>query len=230
MQNRSKEFYGGRFYEHTSDEGDLGWSHGVGFESNDGKEHAAVATVYHPDQHWEHPNGPSAEPRATAFNGPEEHPGQGTLFESHPGVHEVTDAYSSPGARHHMGTLLGMTALNSLDRRGELPAADENLSVHSAKMVQHLVDRGVINNPSRGDRVQAVNPLRRDEGGVMAQGELRHLKSETGGLATAGRRVERGRQFTRDLLRSPRKKFTQIGEQLELIPKEKSPRRTAAAT
>lgn len=206
--DRTSEFYGGRFHEGNTREFDSN-VYSVAFSSSDGNDHAAIHSVHLPDEHYPH-DGQS----------PYEQSGQGTLFASSPRVHEVTDAYASEGARHQIPTLLGITAQRSLQQFGQIPGSSKNLSSTSARLVQNLVDRGVVKNPSgNGPTVRPINSMNRRQGAVSAA-DIAHTTAADGSPVPAGD-IHRGRQFVREILRRPRERFTEVGEQMALIPKGK---------
>lgn len=203
---RAGEFLGGRFYERAWREGS-GWTHGAAFEStgSEPRDIASVITEYHPDHHFEHYM-------------PHRHD---TLFDSIPEHHSVEHAYATEGARHQIPTLLGMAARHSLERRGRLPDPSHNLSAHSAKLAQNLVDRGAVQPRDGRTQMTVANNLNRSHARSLAEGELEEVRNTfDGSEAYADRdRVLRGRQFVRDVLKQKREKFTEVGEQMPLFDK-----------
>lgn len=191
-------------FEHSFHEWNSGTYRAVAYNGSDGE--GAYAEVRNePDQHYLRRN----PDRAFALGD------QGTLFDSIPADHKVVGLYSSRGARHAVPTLLGLVGHRSMQRDGRLPDASSNLSVHSAPVVQNLVDRGVIKNPQSGPHVVAQNNIRvSDEMDDEAVNEAK-------GVEVFGRRVDpkdvrMGQQFIRSVLRRPRERVE--GPVPELFP------------
>lgn len=208
--SRNGEFDSGRFYETITNGGfgSAGWSHSAGWESfgQEPKQAAAVVTDYHPDVHFNH-------------HRPHMHD---TLFDSIPERHHVEHAYASEGATHHIPTLLGLAAVNSLQRRGKLPKPSDSLSPHSAKLANTLADRGIIDPPEEGGKFTNVNNIGRKQGLALAMGEVAAMREDFHGNINHANpeRVAGSRQFVRDALRNSRpKKPANTGEQLELFPR-----------
>jgi hypothetical protein len=84
------------------------------------------------------------------------------------GEHTLAMAFATKGHEYLVSGLLGRAALHSLRTYGRVPEADSDLSPDSARMVQRLVDKGLIRAPNQSqyqddvadqpeDRVRATN-------------------------------------------------------------------------
>jgi hypothetical protein len=127
--------------------------------------------------------------------------GQRALFDVFHRKPYVDWMATHPDFRGHVGTMLGVVGLESKHRFGEIPAADNNLSVHSSRVVDRLAQAGAIKAPEGEQRngistgefhdLQVMNP-RRDP-------SHQEIPRST---------VAMGRQFLRDALRGPKKQVT----------------------
>jgi hypothetical protein len=96
------------------------------------------------------------------------------LFNHYHEAPKVFSLAATPDARHHVGALLGMAALESHARYGETPQASSDLSPNSAPVVQRLIDKGLVKAPDQSDhnaidhtvpepgKVKAVNAMGND--------------------------------------------------------------------
>lgn len=199
--SRHEEFQGGRFYDRFHDFMSAGWRYRAGFEDGN-NERAYVESSYTPDRHQQYPGGPDAEYA-------HDEDGQGVLLHSTPSRHTVERAFSTKGARHQVPTLLGMAGVTSMRKQRELPGASNNLSPHSAKLVQKLVDRGLIKNPTGGNTVRASNAGDFGTSDGSTEADVRWLKVDAGDQEASPQSVAAGRQFTRQLLRRSSRKSVQ---------------------
>lgn len=124
----------------------------------------------------------------------------------------VTGIAAQEGMEHHVPALMGLAAQESLQRWGRLPEASGDLSQHSAPMVQHLVDKGIISEPKvrfpensykKGDRSTEAWAF---ENSIYAKLDGKPVPAEQAGAGSA---------FTRSLLRSQRRTPTTSHRQLE---------------
>lgn len=209
-ESRGESFYGGRFFERKfgadpfepSDAkySSRTWDYEVGFRASnqDDAPAAYVSTVYRPDEYDLH------DPRVWEGGHNYRHPdGQFSLFAASPEQHEIDEAYSTKDARHHIPTLLGMAAQHSLTNRGHLPRASADLSPQSTRLVQKAVGMGLIKNPGSGTRVEPKNEINWDSGSHSAQWRSRDVQYD--GAEVPFDRVNKSRQFVRDVLRRPRR-------------------------
>jgi hypothetical protein len=228
---RGESFYGGRFFENTEDRNaesnfwDLpspeedkfsestprtGWRYEAAFRgSPSADEHerpyAYVSSRYLPDRYeaYDHAD------HDRNFDVADIRTGQKGLFYAEPERHEIDMAFASKSARHHIPTLLGMTAQNSLNLRGQVPRATNDLSEHSSKLVKKFSDLGVV-QPSRKDF--PLNSITWDRGDAL-NAKWQAQEVQESGKEVPFDRVDKSRQFTRGLLR--RNRPTQ-GEQLTI--------------
>lgn len=138
--------------------------------------------------------------------------GQGRLFNhvySPPKIHELG---AHDGMEGTVPALLGMAAHESLRRWGRLPAASNDLSDDSAPMVDHLVRRGIIEQPQNR---RPHNSLKK--GGEEADRWIANnaIEAHVGGEESAPEDVESGSRFTRSLLRGERRRLSPDHRQLE---------------
>ena len=78
--------------------------------------------------------------------------GQGALFDVYHRKPYVSYLASHPEYRGHVGTLLGVAALETKQRFGELPVPDSDLSVHSSRIVHRLAQSGAVEAPRNETR------------------------------------------------------------------------------
>jgi hypothetical protein len=133
---------------------------------------------------------------------------QGTMFHTVvQGGHTLTSLMATTGEEHLIPGLIGKAAMHSERTHGRRPLPSANLSEHSAKMVQNLVDRGILRNPSYvlpGDdpsEVQATNDYGRYEGNNAVRTMARGATPEN---AVPANEHLMGSQFVRRELRATR--------------------------
>ena len=137
-----------------------------------------------------------------------DHEGQGQLFGVHPEENYIDGAYATPEAKHQVATMLGIVAHKSLRESGRLPEASDNLSKSSAAMVQHLVNKGIVKNPTpmTGEDDQVVrssNGLHAASAVHVTQMALEDQMPVS--TAVPEHEVRQGRTLARHLLRTNRK-------------------------
>jgi hypothetical protein len=224
-KGRNEHFNDGRFYEHTQNV-HSGWDHIAAFQDHEGNS-ASVGTHYVAEVHQLPINKDYASGEFKVdldASRDYDHDGQGLLLRSKKAEHVVETLYTAPGARHHIPTLLGMAAMHSIRKTGQLPGASESLSTTSAPLVQKLVNKGLLKNPTAddygssgwNDKVQVTNRIDPSWGPISARDAVDHVKSNYGSEADP-RNVTAGRQFSRAVLRSPRKVNAQESHQMELF-------------
>lgn len=134
--------------------------------------------------------------------------GQGTMFKTtRKGGHTVDSLMSTKEDTHLIPGLIGRAAMHSERTYGRRPAASSNLSQHSAKLVQNLVDRGILRNPTtldgeHDDYVHASNDYDWYESGGAVR-ILAHSVAKPKNAVPASEHLK-GSQFVRDELRATR--------------------------
>ena len=148
----------------SRDEDNVTWNNAITskkmFGAVDHKRHAAIIemardieahNVYHPDVELENSHQ------------------QGLLFDSVPATPwEVHALFAHEDMGHHVPALLGLAAAHSQRTSGTVPAATDDLSVHSKKVVDHLVKAKLLKNPIKKSRKWEPNPVTREDGGYYA--------------------------------------------------------------
>ena len=162
-----------------------------------------------------------------------DHEGQGQLFGVVSEKNVIDGAYATPEAKHHVGTMLGIIAHKNLRESGKLPEASADLSNSSAAMVQHLVNKGIVKNPTaehEGDQVvKASNGLEAGNALQTTKWALEDMKPISS--VVPEHEVRQGRTLARHLLRTNRKmqdvkSSVKSGvEQLEMFKKSDTPQR-----
>ena len=136
--------------------------------------------------------------------------GQGTLFSSHPAMPwTVSDLYSHP--RMSVGYLphvLGAMTAHSLRTSGKLPAASDDLSVHSERLVNRLAEKG-FTKPVDEAKVYR-NSINKERGAEDALYGARLM--EKNGEKMSPKETSEARAIGRDALRSKRSKKPEQGE------------------
>jgi len=111
------------------------------------------ASYYQPDI-YDKPNGGAY---AVVTKSPSRHEpefgedtgGQGTMFTTTlRGGHSIDSLMATKSDTHLVPGVIGRAARHSLETYGRVPMASDNLSQHSARLVQKLVDRGILRNPT----------------------------------------------------------------------------------
>jgi len=232
---RGESFYGGRFFENTDEQSreanfwdmpspdedrDIGkptegsprtgWRYEAAFRGTPRWEeheqpYAYVSSTYTPDRYESY----DPDDRDRNFDVADIRTGQKALFYAEPEQHEIDMAFATKSARHQVPTLLGMAAQHSLNRRGQVPRATNDLSEHSSKLVRKFSDLGVV-KPPRQDF--PLNSITWDKGDTLNAKWYAQEVQESGEEVPFGR-VDKSRQFTRGLLRRNR---PADGEQLTI--------------
>lgn len=132
-----------------------------------------------------------ANQRQTAFEHRHGVLSQGTLFDTVPAQEAkaptLTDLASTKGESHLVPALLGHVGLESMRRYGVLPVPDESLSTDSSRMVQRLVNHGIIQPNPRNPESLPTNNVGRVVNGhsswadVVVSGEKRTMATILGG-------------------------------------------------
>lgn len=125
----------------------------------------------------------------------------------------VSGLGAQEGMEHHVPSLLGMAAQESLQRWGRLPEASGDLSQHSRPMVQHLVNRGVIDEPKVLHKEN--NPYKKGDRATEAWAFENSIYAKMDGERVPDEQAAAGSAFTRSLLRSQRRNPTASHRQLE---------------
>jgi hypothetical protein len=134
---------------------------------------------------------------------PSQHSGQGRLFNASHSPGDV-DAFFSKGARHLFPTAVGAAVNESRARGWGTPVPSSSLSQFSAHVVQHLVNKGIVENPTgQGNFVEPSNFETWDAGHRVAHESWKLAETtqdSTRNLHTG--EVANGRQTMRDALRA----------------------------
>ena len=196
---------GAQFYQnndaYTGNVGARDTVHNVLYDDGD-KGRAYISRVHTPARIHHYEGGPDLS--HTGFS---DRPLQGRLFGVEHEKNVIDGAYATPEAKHHVGTMLGIIAHKSLRETGKLPEASDDLSQSSAAMVQHLVNKGIIKNPSAehtGDQV--VKSTNRLAAGNAVQTTKWAIEDQMiHSSAVPEHEVRQGRTLARHLLRANRK-------------------------
>ena len=122
------------------------------------------------------------------------------------GENKIAMAFATKGHEYLVSGLLGRALTHAQRAYGQTPEADSDLSPDSARMVQRLVDKGVIRAPKQGHdadqpagRVRAVNGFSKDDASRLVQ-----ESSKYPGTESRPEDVQEGEQVMRRTLREPR--------------------------
>lgn len=122
------------------------------------------------------------------------------------GENKIAMAFATKGHEYLVSGLLGRAVTHAQRAYGQTPEADSDLSPDSARMVQRLVDKGVIRAPKQGHdadqpagRVRAVNGFSKDDASRLVQ-----ESSKYPGTEARPEDVQEGEQVMRRTLREPR--------------------------
>jgi hypothetical protein len=168
------------------------------------------------------------------------HPGEKNhqlpLFNTQWTPPKIDSMAATADSGHRIPALLGAAALESKARYGQLPVASDSLSKHSAPIVQHLVDKGIIESPHA---VEGDEGMFADTSHVDVTNDLdRHWGNRAVYRATQGQIFQPlegnsvrsspypygnvGSQFLRHTLRgNPVRRAARAGKQTVLIAKDK---------
>jgi hypothetical protein len=124
------------------------------------------------------------------------------------GENKISMAFASKGHEYLISGLLGRALTHAQRAYGQAPEADDDLSPDSARMVQRLVDKGVIRAPKQGhrhdadqpaDRVAVTNDYSKDDTARLVKDS-----SVYPGTEARPEDVQEGEQVMRRTLREPR--------------------------
>ena len=198
--NVGAQFYQNHEPYNSADDGDHS-VHNVLYDDGD-KGQAYISRVHTPARIRHYQGGPDI-----SHTGYSDRPLQGQLFGVVSEKNVIDGAYATPEAKHQVGTMLGIIAHKNLRETGKLPEASDDLSQSSAAMVQHLVNKGIIKNPTaerEGDQVvKATNRLAAGNAVQTTKWALEDMKPISS--VVSEHEVRQGRTLARHLLRTNRK-------------------------
>lgn len=111
----------------------------------------------------------------------------------------IDSLYATSGGSHLVGTALGIAAQTAQRRFGETPIPDENLSKHSSRIVQKLIDKGALpSNISSAKQNNVEKGVASDEDARRVAGEISsHWYART----VPEHEMASARDYVRNLLR-----------------------------
>lgn len=98
--------------------------------------------------------------------------GQQALFDVDHMPPVVESLFATEDARHLVPTALGLAARHSLSNYGELPIPSKDLSKHSAPLVEHLQQRGIVHEDEPST---ARNELGFERSRPIVRGMINHF-------------------------------------------------------